>query len=135
VTMDTSSVEHYKDARASFGRQSLYTKIFASFKEIRPFTMSTTQEKKQAFIEHKVITDVLPGNLDLLYDLTVKWPNALLDKPGVELGREDTQPEPTLFLNPPVSRVTNSEVLRRLTLYTYSPLKCARILFSSWSTR
>jgi hypothetical protein len=64
--------------------------------------MSTAQERKQALVEHKVITDVLPGNLDLAYDLTVKWPNTTLDKPGEELGREDTQPEPTLYLSPAV---------------------------------
>jgi hypothetical protein len=64
--------------------------------------MSTTQEKKQAFIEHKVITDVIPGNIELSYDLTVRWPDATLDKPGVELDREKTQPEPTLYLNPAV---------------------------------
>jgi hypothetical protein len=64
--------------------------------------MVSAQERKQALIEHKVITDVLPGNLDLAYDLTVKWPNTTLDKPGEELSREDTQPEPTLFLSPAV---------------------------------
>jgi hypothetical protein len=64
--------------------------------------MTTAQERKQALVEHKVITDVLPGNLDLAYDLTVKWPNTTLDKPGEELGREDTQPEPTLYLSPAV---------------------------------
>jgi hypothetical protein len=64
--------------------------------------MSTTQEKKQALVEHKVITDVLPGNIDLSYDLTVKWPETTLDKPGVELDREQTQPEPTLYLSPAV---------------------------------
>jgi hypothetical protein len=64
--------------------------------------MSNAQETKQALIEHKVITDVLPGNLDLAYDLTVKWPKTVLNKPGEELGREETQPEPTLYLHPTV---------------------------------
>jgi len=67
--------------------------------------MPNAQERKQALVEHKVITDVLPGNLDLSYDLTVKWPNATLEKPGEELGREDTQPEPTLHLIPTVRMV------------------------------
>jgi phosphatidylethanolamine-binding protein len=64
--------------------------------------MPTTQEKKQAFVEHKVITDVLPGNIDLSYDLIVKWPATTLDKPGAELDREATQPEPALHLSPAV---------------------------------
>jgi hypothetical protein len=68
------------------------------------FAMANTQERKQALIEHKVITDVLPGELELSYDLTVKWPNATLDKAGEELGREETQPEPILKLSPAVCR-------------------------------
>jgi hypothetical protein len=64
--------------------------------------MSTPQERKQALIEHKVITDVLPGSLDLSYNLTVKWPNTTLTEPGEELDREETQPEPTLYLSPAV---------------------------------
>jgi len=62
--------------------------------------MTATQENKQAFIDHKVITDVLPGNTELSYDLTVQWPEATLENAGVELGREETQAEPTLYLNP-----------------------------------
>lgn len=68
--------------------------------------MSNAQERKQALIDNNVITDVLPGNLDLSYDLTVKWPNTTLEKPGEELSRRDTQPEPTLDLNPTVRIVT-----------------------------
>jgi hypothetical protein len=64
--------------------------------------MSNAQETKQALIDHKVITDVLPGNLDLSYNLTVKWPKTTLDKVGVELDREDTQAEPSVYLNPAV---------------------------------
>jgi hypothetical protein len=64
--------------------------------------MSNAQERKQALIEHRVITDVLPGDLNLSYDLTVTWPNTKLDKPGQELGREDTQPEPELRISPAV---------------------------------
>jgi hypothetical protein len=65
-------------------------------------TMSSAQERKQALIEHRVITDVLPGELDLKYDLTVKFPEATLDKVGEEIGRDETQPEPTLSLSPAV---------------------------------
>jgi|TARA_R110002003_G_scaffold351_22_gene19061 hypothetical protein len=64
--------------------------------------MSSSQDTKQALIEDKVITDVLPGNLDLKYQLTVKWPNTILEKAGEELGREQTQPEPTISLSPAV---------------------------------
>jgi hypothetical protein len=65
--------------------------------------MSTPQQqRKQALIEHKVITDVLPGTLDLNYDLTVKWPSTALNQAGEELDREETQSEPTLYLNPTV---------------------------------
>ena len=72
--------------------------------------MSNAQETKQALIDHKVITDVLPGNLDLSHDLTVKWPETALSKPGVELGREETQPEPTLYLHPAVSQADRLNV-------------------------
>jgi hypothetical protein len=64
--------------------------------------MSTPQERKQALIEHKIITDVLPGNLDLQYDLHVEFPDTKLNTAGEELGREETQPEPTLSLSPTV---------------------------------
>lgn len=66
--------------------------------------MSNTQDRKQALIEHKVITDVLPGNLDLLYDLHVEWPDTKLNNTGEELGREATQPEPILSLIQAVSK-------------------------------
>lgn len=67
--------------------------------------MSVTgaQARKQALVEHKVITDVLAGDLDLSYDLQVKWPQATLNEAGEELGREETQPEPELSLSPVVS--------------------------------
>jgi hypothetical protein len=64
--------------------------------------MSATQERKQALIEHKIITDVLPGSLDLQYDLHVEFPDTKLNVSGEELGREETQPEPTLSLSPAV---------------------------------
>jgi hypothetical protein len=64
--------------------------------------MDSTQERKQALVEHRVITDVLPGAVDLSYSLTLKWPNATLETPGQELDREVTQSEPTVYLNPTV---------------------------------
>lgn len=66
--------------------------------------MSTAQERKQKLIEDKVITDVLPGNVDLSYDLSVKWPNTTLDTNGTELRYEDVQPQPTLYLKPAASQ-------------------------------
>lgn len=68
--------------------------------------MSSIHERKQALIEHKVITDVLPGELELSYDLTLKWPNTTLDKAGPDLDFEDTQPEPKVYINPPVCITT-----------------------------
>jgi hypothetical protein len=102
--------------------------------------MSNAQETKQALIDHRVITDVLPGNLDLSYDLTIKWPNATLEKPGEEMGREDTQSVPSLYLHPTVcqtnlvylitlvfhvlieSRVQPSEPLDNLVLIMSDPV-------------
>jgi hypothetical protein len=58
--------------------------------------------QEQLLREHKVIPDVLSEGTQLAYDLRVKFPNATLDAPGQELGREETQPEPKLFLSPAV---------------------------------
>lgn len=66
--------------------------------------MSSNQDRKQILSEHKVVPDVLPDDLDLSYSLTLKWPNATLDTPAVELDREETQPEPKLYLDPPVRK-------------------------------
>ena len=62
-----------------------------------------SQDKHQILREHKVIPEVLPEQTELPYDLKVKFPNATLDVPGKELGREETQPEPKLYLDPVVS--------------------------------
>jgi hypothetical protein len=64
--------------------------------------MTTSQDRKQALVEHTVITDVLPGELDLVYDLTLKWPHATVETSGKELDYEDTKSEPKLFLSPAV---------------------------------
>jgi hypothetical protein len=61
-----------------------------------------SQDKQKLLREHKVIPDVLPEGTQLAYDLKVKFPNATLEAPGQELGREDTQPRPKLFLSPVV---------------------------------
>jgi hypothetical protein len=65
--------------------------------------ISGTQEKQLVLSQHKVIPDVLPYGLNLSYDLTVKWPDAKLDAPAQELGREATQPKPEIYLSPAVS--------------------------------
>jgi len=77
--------------------------------------MANAQERKQTLIEHKVITDVLPGELDLQYDIIVKWPNATLENAGEALDREDTQSEPTVYLHPIVRQRTNSNTTINLT--------------------
>ena len=56
----------------------------------------------QILREHKVIPDVLPEDIELSYNLTVKFPDVTLDAPGKELGREETQLEPKLYLDPVV---------------------------------
>jgi hypothetical protein len=64
--------------------------------------MSSIQDRKQVLIEHRVITDVLPGELELSYDLTLRWPNTTLDTPGPDLEFGDTQPEPKVYITPQV---------------------------------
>ncbi|KAF1979241.1 PEBP-like protein [Bimuria novae-zelandiae CBS 107.79] len=59
-----------------------------------------SQDRTQTLREHKVIPDVLPVETELSYDLKVKFPSATLDAPGKELGREETQPQPKLYLDP-----------------------------------
>ena len=74
-----------------------------------------SQRTTQALREHKIIPDILPEGTDLSYDLNVKFPNATLDVPGKELGREETQPEPKLYLDPVVRAepiLPSSAVLR-----------------------
>lgn len=64
--------------------------------------MSNAQDHKQALLEHKVIPSVLPTDVNLPYNLKLKWPNTTLNTPGQELNREETQSEPTVYLDPPV---------------------------------
>lgn len=66
--------------------------------------MIGTRNRQLALLEYKIIPDILPENLDLFFDLTLKWPEAILDAPGKQLDREKTQTEPEIFLNPPVSK-------------------------------
>lgn len=50
-----------------------------------------------------MVPDVLPVGLDILSSLKIKWPKTVLDVPGKELDREETQPEPQVYLDPSVS--------------------------------
>ena len=61
-----------------------------------------SQDRTQILRERKVIPDVLPEGTHLSYNLIVKFPEATLDAPGKELGREETQPQPKLYLDPVV---------------------------------
>lgn len=48
-----------------------------------------------------VIPDVLPEGTTLSHDLVINWPpHASLDTPGKELGRQETQSEPSVHVNP-----------------------------------
>lgn len=67
--------------------------------------MSDAQSVSQKLREHQVIPDVLPVGLDIPFNLNIKWPSTVLNSPGKELDREETQLEPRLYLNPSV-RVT-----------------------------
>jgi phosphatidylethanolamine-binding protein len=59
-------------------------------------------ELSTTLVESRIFPDVLPESITLSYDLVVKWPDVTLDAPGKELDREATQPEPKVYLNPPV---------------------------------
>lgn len=71
-----------------------------------------SQDRTQILREHKVIPDVLPEGTTLSHDLKVVFPEATLDTPGQELGREETQPEPRLFLDPVVRPHSSCEIYR-----------------------
>lgn len=61
--------------------------------------------------QHQVVPDVLPIGIDIPSNLVLKWPNTVLDSPGKGLDRQDTQPEPKLYLDPPPSDNHNNYVL------------------------
>ena len=67
-----------------------------------PKISKMSQDRTQILRELKVIPDVLPEGTTLSHDLKVVFPEVTLDTPGQELGREETQPEPRLFLDPVV---------------------------------
>ncbi|KAJ0120709.1 carboxypeptidase y inhibitor [Diaporthe amygdali] len=73
--------------------------------------MSTIQNINKKLQEHQVVPDVLPAGLDFQSSLTLKWPNTILDAPGKELDREETQLEPKLYLKPPPSQNRDDYVL------------------------
>jgi hypothetical protein len=67
--------------------------------------MSSTKKNTEALKEHKIIPDVLSDNVKPAYSLTLNWPNTTLESPAQELGGEETQPQPLVYLN---SAVNNS---------------------------
>lgn len=76
--------------------------------------MSQTHSVTEKLRQHQVVPDVLPVGIDIPSKLVVKWPNTVLDCPGKELDRQDTQPKPKLYLKPPVSisKSFNEEIPR-----------------------
>jgi hypothetical protein len=80
------------------------------FFHLRLFTFSElidmTQDQQQLLRKHNVIGDVLPlATTGFAYDMKVQFRNATLDAPGQELGREETQDEPKIFLSPIVCNI------------------------------
>lgn len=69
----------------------------------------SNSHNKALFSQYKVTPDVLSTDADIKYDLTVSWPETTLSKPGEELDREQTQPEPTLKLSPVVHTSPSSK--------------------------
>ncbi|KAH6655550.1 hypothetical protein BKA67DRAFT_690333 [Truncatella angustata] len=61
--------------------------------------MSSTKKNTEALKEHKIIPDVLSDNVKPAYSLTLNWPNTTLESPAQELGGEETQPQPLVYLN------------------------------------
>ncbi|KAL1996097.1 hypothetical protein VTN49DRAFT_420 [Thermomyces lanuginosus] len=47
-----------------------------------------------------IIGDVLPRDVKLKYNLKVEFPNAKLEKPGQKIDVKDTQPQPTVYVEP-----------------------------------
>ncbi|KAK7696977.1 hypothetical protein SLS64_014033 [Diaporthe eres] len=62
--------------------------------------MSDGHSISEKLRQHQVLPDVLPVGLDIPSSLTIKWPKAILDAPGKELDREETQSQPKLYLDP-----------------------------------
>ncbi|POS73878.1 hypothetical protein DHEL01_v207732 [Diaporthe helianthi] len=73
--------------------------------------MSQTHNVPEKLRQHQVVPDVLPVGLDIPSNLVVQWPNTVLDSPGKYLDRQDTQPEPKLYLDPPPSESHDNYVL------------------------
>lgn len=71
--------------------------------------MSNTNNIREKLTKHHVVPDVLPIGLNFPSRLTIKWPNTVLDVPGKELDREETQIEPQLYLETSVSDVCSAD--------------------------
>lgn len=66
--------------------------------------MSTPHDSKLAMIKHDLVPAVLSENVDFKYNVKIQWPETTLETPGQELGREQTQAQPKVFLDPAVRR-------------------------------
>lgn len=78
--------------------------------------MSDAHNTSKGLQEHQVVPDVLPVGLDIPSNLKVQWPKTVLDSPGKELDREETQPEPKLYLDPSVSDLGQDESMSHLSM-------------------
>lgn len=63
-------------------------------------------------LSHNITPDVLPSGTELTHSLSLKWPEAQLDTPSKQLGRQETQPTPTVYVTPvPESSASETYVL------------------------
>lgn len=63
--------------------------------------MSTTDVTKSLMAED-VIPDILPTGTVVRRNLKVVFQKAKLERPGQMIDRDDTQPKPSVFVDPPV---------------------------------
>lgn len=54
-----------------------------------------------------IIGDILPRDVKLQYNLKVEFPNAKLEQPGQKIDVKDTQPQPTVYVEPAVRSYTS----------------------------
>ncbi|KAJ9196321.1 hypothetical protein DTO164E3_6377 [Paecilomyces variotii] len=59
-----------------------------------------TTDVQTIFEKESIIPDILAPGTKVPRNLKVIWPNAKLEKPGQMIERDETQPQPTLFVEP-----------------------------------
>ncbi|OKL62163.1 hypothetical protein UA08_02161 [Talaromyces atroroseus] len=57
-----------------------------------------------------VIPDILPTGTIIRHNLKVSFPKAKLDRPGQMIAVNDTQPKPTVFVDPPIEADTLQDI-------------------------